>query len=505
MPSLVDVAKRVLGNIRLFSRLVVGRELRPYQLEAAQAILDSVLNRRGRTFALVMSRQAGKNEISAQVEAYLLNLFQRQGGSIVKVAPTYSPQLLNSRLRLESELDNPWNRERWWRREGNLIGLGKAQVVFLSAQPQAHVAGATASLLLERDEAQEVEEGKWQRDFAPMAAAYNATRVFYGTAWTKNTLLAKVLRSLKEEEERDGVRRVFFVPWDRVALDNPSYGEYVEKEIARLGREHPLIRTQYFLEEIDAQGGMFDARRRALMQGAHTRYHSPQDGMIYVATLDVAGEDEEVSGEELRLANPRRDSTCASIFEVDLASVADPLLGAPSYRAVDVFYDTGTKHSLLYGRLLAYFKHWGVKKLVADASGVGQGLVSFLASSRALGERVIPFQFSPPRRKSDLGWAFLSVVETGRFKYFADDYSADWVDFWREVEAVEYEIASGEEKRMRWGVPSGNTVEGQPVHDDRVISCALVAELDKLPWAVAQASVVIPGRDPVAEMDMGGF
>lgn len=35
----------------------------------------------------MMSRQAGKNELSAQLEAYLLNLFQRRGGAIVKDIP----------------------------------------------------------------------------------------------------------------------------------------------------------------------------------------------------------------------------------------------------------------------------------------------------------------------------------------------------------------------------------------------------------------------------------
>jgi len=50
--------------------------------------------------------------------------------------------------------------------------------------------------------------------------------------------------------------------------------------------------------------------------------------------------------------------------------------------------------------------------------GVGAGLASFLG--RALGERVIPYVFDR-RTKSDLGWGFLTVVDTGRFK----DYLVD--------------------------------------------------------------------------------
>ena len=43
--------------------------LRPYQLEAARAILESVYNKKGMTFSIEIARQGGKNELSAQLEA----------------------------------------------------------------------------------------------------------------------------------------------------------------------------------------------------------------------------------------------------------------------------------------------------------------------------------------------------------------------------------------------------------------------------------------------------
>lgn len=67
---------------------MVERKLRRYQVEPARAILDSVLTGRGDTFAVMMSRQAGKNELAAQLEAYLLNLYMFRGGQIVKASPT---------------------------------------------------------------------------------------------------------------------------------------------------------------------------------------------------------------------------------------------------------------------------------------------------------------------------------------------------------------------------------------------------------------------------------
>ena len=59
-------------------------------------------------------------------------------------------------------------------------------------------------------------------------------------------------------------RRVFLVPWDRVAAEVPAYGDYVAAEMARLGDSHPLVRTQYKLEEIDDASGLFPAARQAL-------------------------------------------------------------------------------------------------------------------------------------------------------------------------------------------------------------------------------------------------
>ena len=103
---LARALKYWLSDIHRFSRLILERPLREYQLEPADAILASVLHARGETFAVMMSRQAGKNELSAQLEAYLLNLYRRQGGSLVKGSPTFKPQTLNSILRLTDRLTN---------------------------------------------------------------------------------------------------------------------------------------------------------------------------------------------------------------------------------------------------------------------------------------------------------------------------------------------------------------------------------------------------------------
>ncbi len=501
-----------IGDIQGFSRIVARKPLRPYQLDVARAILHSVEHRLGLTFAVVMARQAGKNETQAQLEAFLLNRYRSvPGAQIVKAAPTFQPQTLTSMMRLEGLLDTPWFAGQWRREHGHMIRLGQARILFFSAQPGANVVGATASLLLECDEAQDVDEEKWNKDFRPMAAATNATTVLWGTMWTSRTLLSKTIRALRRQEAWDGMQRVFLVPWERAAEANPAYGVYVRGEIERLGRQHPLIKTQYALEEIDAEARMFPPHRQAQMRGSHPRRYTPEPGRRYALLIDVAGETEEaLQGAALRQREPRRDSTALTVVEIreqrdPLSLSLPPGRGEgtgggwasgcqPVYHVVDRRLWTGTRHTELYATLRDLAGVWRAERVVVDATGIGAGLASFLAA--ALGERVVRFVFSA-RTKSDLGWGFLALVEAGRFKDYADDGLEDTRTFWRQVEAAEVEILDGPEKHMRWGVPDPR------LHDDLLISAALCATLEAQDWSFYSPAAVVEAA-PV-NWEGGGF
>nr|MBC7245515.1 hypothetical protein [Chloroflexota bacterium] len=505
--NLVQVIKAFLSDIRLFSKVVVRRPLRSYQLEPAKAIVDSVINRKGLTFAVVMSRQAGKNELSAQLEAYLMNLFQQvRGASLVKASPTYKPQTINSKMRLRDCLDNPWNREFLRGDEGYIVRLGWCRCFFFSAHPSANVVGATASVLLECDEAQDVDAEKWDKEFAPMGASTNVTTVFYGTMWTSRTLLARTIRRLQQQQQQDGVKRVFLVPWQEVAAIVPAYGEYVRKEMARLGANHPIIKTQYELQEIDEAGRLFTAERIARMRGTHSRLRHPHDGEMYALTVDVAGEDEDAerrADEDVRAEHPRRDSTVVTVFRVDLNTLGDPLVGYPRYEVVNRYWWTGRKQAEVYAAIVDLVGQWKPSSLVVDATGIGAGLAGFLV--KRLGSDkddppglVVPFEFTSVS-KSELGWDFLAVIETGRYKEYTDDGAADTAQFWREVAQCEYEVLPGPGKVMRWGVRDAT------VHDDMLVSAALVAVLDKLEWREEVEGEVIAPNDYLDDVDRGAF
>ncbi len=490
-----------------FSRLLLDRALRQYQLAPALAIIDSVLHGRGLEFAVMFPRQSGKNETQAHVEAYLMNFYRfGRGGAIVKAQPTFSPQALNAMGRLETVLARNWLSAGRRSEHGYQLTLGRTSMTFLSADPAANVAGATAWLLLECDEAQDVLEAEWEKKFVPMGASTNVTVVYWGTTWTSRTLLARTIRHLREQEARDGLQRVFVVTPEQVSAENPQYGEFVQRQVARHGRQHPLIRTQYFNEEIEGGGGMFPAWRRARMRGRQRRQEAPaSDRHLYALLVDVAGQDEQAHGDRqpdlASLANPRRDATALTVVEVDLSSLDDALLAAPTYRVVNRQRWVGTRHAALYSELRALFHHWHARYLVVDATGIGAGLAAFL--SKALPpDSVISFGFSA-QTKSSLGWDFLSLVDAGRWQ----DYEAGAGDpaaltWWKELEFCQHEVLPGPGRLMRWGVPDGtrDPDTNELVHDDTVLSAALAAVLDRQTWHVDTGpTVIIPGKDPLDE------
>jgi hypothetical protein len=488
-------------------------------------VCESVLRGLGETFVVIFPRQSGKNELQAQIEVYLLALHSHTDIEMVKVSPTWRPQSLNAMRRLERVLKrNVFTKDNWVKESGYIYRVGSARIFFLSGSPEAHIVGATASHLLEVDEAQSVTIPKFDKDIAPMAASTNATRVFWGTAWTSKTLLARELHAAQQAERRDARqgrpvrRRAFVMTADQVAAEVPAYGRFVQEQVAKLGRSHPMVRTQYYSEEIDAESGMFPERRIVLMQGSHRRLSQPAvspagearqaAGALYAFLIDVAGEDEAVQDEapllsvEGDLANPRRDSTALTVVEVDLASLSDELVKAPTYRVVSRRAWVGVKHSGLYGILKAQVEHWKARYLIIDATGVGAGLSSFL--ERALPGRVIPLVFNSAT-KSKLGWDFLAVIETGRFRDYAE-LDEQRSAFNLQLSNCQMEIAPGPERKMKWGVPDGrrDPLTGELVHDDWVLSAALCAVLDAQPWSLTAPPLVVQAADPLDQIDRKG-
>ena len=281
-------------------------ELRPYQNIAIQAVVTSVQKKRGMSFVWIFPRQSGKDEALAILVQYLLTRFENHGGEMVFFNPTFKPQTETSMRRLETRLQaNILTLGKWKRRSGYVFEINNAFCTYLSADPTAHVVSATANRLLVVNEAQDVGILKYDKDIDPMAASTHATKLFAGTRWTGNTLLEREYSLALGAEKKDGIRRVFFFNADDIRKAVPEYGISVDEAIARLGRQHPLVKTQFFCEKIDAQAGMFPEGRQALMKGSHTARTEPEAGKTYAFLIDVAGQDEGQGQGALRLRKER--------------------------------------------------------------------------------------------------------------------------------------------------------------------------------------------------------
>jgi len=303
----------------------------------------------------------------------------------------------------------------------------------------------------------------------------------YGTAWSDDTLLATTKANNQELELRDGLRRNFHYDWTTLAALNPHYKKFVAAEIERLGEEHITIRTQYRLLPISGAGLLLNEVQRALLHGTHDWQDSPaQVDAVYIAGVDIGGEDRAKPGEEHPTS--KRDSTVITIGRIIYND-----LNLPTIQVVHQVWWTGKPYLEQYAALVALCEHWNLQKMVIDRTGLGDVMTSLL-SSKLGDERIVPFQFSRPS-KSRLTYQLLSMISSGRLKLYrqATAVNALYDECWQQLRLARYRVLG--EGILDMYVPSD---EG---HDDFLISIALCCEAIK-EWSMpaADAFVVKPRR-----------
>jgi hypothetical protein len=385
---------------------------------------------------------------------------------------------------------------------GYIVQLGNAKVIFLSAEGSSSVVGHTADILLEIDEAQDVSQKKYTKEFRPMGSAANVTTVLYGTTWDDSTLLEQMKQGNLESEKKDGIKRHFRYDWQEVGRYNPDYLKFVQSERERLGEEHPLFRTQYALLPIKGAGGFLSRQQIALMLGEHQRQSHPDSKRTYVAGVDLAGEHEQEMWLEGTLAshpkchsvldtesrggcvmrgsrfrgNDREvdsgtrggDSTVITIAEVASPSARSPFTGqgGGEVKVVEQYQWTGTPHSQLYAEMIHILKDvWKCQRIVVDATGIGQPVASFLRSE--LGSKVIPFVITS-KKKSEMGFELLSCINSGRVKLYKQDSSPEYQETLFELERARAQYRPNQTMNFY--------VDPQEGHDDFLVSLALVLQ-----------------------------
>ncbi len=438
--------------------------LRRYQSRVFLRLMRGVLRQRGATFTVLFPRQAGKNELSATLVSALLLMHAGEGGSVVVCAPTYRPQARISQERTMRALrqaalvvpkaGQPSERE-------NEIQVGQARAIFLSASPEAHSPGHTASLALIGDEAQDIDADWFDRQFRPMAASTGACTVLFGTPWDGHSLLDREVarnRAHDRTRKRGESRRHFEVSWREVETSRPVYGEYVRAERARMGADNPLFLSQYELRTIDSAGRLLSPAMLDGLRGAHSRLVAPRPGERYVGGLDIGG-----------------DGTRADRSVLSIGRVAEG-------RRLEVVQQVswqGAPFARMSAEVEALVQRWGLVRLSIDGTGMGAILAASLEQQHP---RVAERVHFTSLVKSDLGYGLQAAAETGRLRIYADDGSEEARLTWAELRACEARYGSG--RTLQWGDDRG--------HDDFAVSLALcLRAAENLP-----IERVVRGRSP---------
>ena len=424
--------------------------LRAYQARVLGGLLRAVAARPTAPLTVLMPRQSGKNEIAAALVACLLRANAHEGGTVVVCAPTLDPQarITADRIRAALAATDPLVPAAGQSRSrGDTIAVGHARAVLLSANPQASVAGHTASIALVADEAQDIDEAWFNRQFRPMAASTGAPTVLFGTAWNGRTLLERAVEANRalDAASLHGPRRHHEASWREVAVVLPAYGAYVESERERLGATHPLFLSQYELVPGEVAGRLLTRDLLAALEGGHEPLSAPEPGERYVAGLDFGGEGEDADATVLTIA--RADAPAG-----DRGGVACRVVAQREWR--------GAPYARVLDEVRALDRLWRFDRVSADATGLGAPLVAQLRPQ--IGARLDEVVFTAAS-KSALGYALLAAARTGRLALPRDDGSPEASRCRNELAACEASLASG--GRLAWGNDRG--------HDDYVVSLAL--------------------------------
>jgi hypothetical protein len=126
---------------------------------------------------------------------------------------------------------------------------------------------------------------------------------------------------------------------------------------------------------------------------------------------------------------------------------------------------TGCPFTLLLTKVADIAKAWGLRRLVADATGLGAPLVAALKQS--LGHRIVSFVFTTAS-KSALGYELLAAAGTGRLQLYSRDASMECDACWQELESAAADYRPNRTLNFY--------VDPSRGHDDYLMSLALTVE-----------------------------
>lgn len=477
--EIAELFKMCWDNPQFESQAMSERPLRLLQSEIIKRVENFVDAHQGGVMTIRSSRQTGKNEMAAVIQRRHLCYKQHSKtiSSWIRTAPTYNPQIVNSKRRLDQILElnskgiitHPlFFNKRLKKSEGYIYQVGNATIEFLSSGKQSNVVGATASECLDMDEAHKINKAKFDEDFMPFTASTNAATLLWGVAADEMDTLQWYVN--KNEEEKEKHLNLFY-PCDMWAECVPTYAAHLEGRIKALGWDHPIIKTQYRLIPVSHEGTFVNASQaRNLFNSEHQRLMRPRPNRVYEMLIDIAAGNENFNPEgsfdrfdtDSNEAT-NTDSTVVWIYEVQDEMTTNNVF--PIVHMVSLNWWTGVPLPQQLEELKELINFWKVQKATVDAVGVGRQIAEDL--EQTFGPFMINKYVASSSTISDDCFDMLARLNYSAIKMFQNDGSPEYQEFERQVSWTKYASNQG---RMTLAKPKSDK------HIDMVKALTYIAQ-----------------------------
>jgi hypothetical protein len=456
MAGLKDLFIKCWEDPQYESEAISKRPLRGVQADIIKKVENFLSEHNGGVMPILLSRQTGKNEISALLQRR--HLWRKQNApyisSWIRTAPTHEPQIVNSKKRLQelmkvdskNKIHHPlFLGKKIHKSEGYIWKLGNATVEFMSSGPHSNVVGATASECLDMDEAHKVNKAKFDEDFAPFTASTNAGTLLWGVAADGHDTIEWYRNNNKEEGK--GHLNLYY-PCDIWAEVSPMYRGHLETRVKALGWDHPIIKTQYRLLPVSQEGTFINATQaKGLFQGEHDRIQQPRPNKSYEIVIDVAAGNEDFNPDSQFVGEEQTatDSTIVWVYEVTSQICQNNIF--PVLHLVNLYWWTGVPLPQQEVELTDLIQFWNAQKVTIDGIGVGRQLAESL--EQKFGTYMVTKYIATSTTISEDCFDLLARMNYSAVRMFKNDGSPEWLEFERQVGWTKYSSNLGKMSLMK--------------------------------------------------------
>jgi len=302
--------------------------------------------------------------------------------------------------------------------------------------------GATASECLDMDEAHKISKAKFDEDFAPFTASTNAAILLWGVAADGMDTI-EWYRQKNREDGKDYLNLHY--PCDVWMDVHPPYRSHVESRVNHLGWDHPIIKTQYRLLSVAAEGRYLkDSHLRNLFDSDHERQLKPRYGSRYEIVIDIAGANEDFNPDNIMEGNEdtATDSTVIWIYEVSALVASNGIF--PIIRIVNLVWITGADLEAQQKEIKETIEFWRAHKVTIDGVGIGRQIAETM--EKTFGPSTVVKYIANENSVSEDLFDLQARLNYSSIKMFRDDNSKEWAEFERQCQWTKYLSKNGKMK-----------------------------------------------------------